>query len=102
MATSNNLKLILENIIDILNVVDTFRYKYLNRKSYTFTNNRGQGSRIDKMYISTLWCDKIKQTTHIPFEKTDHKAVILVLKFGEKFNEYYYSLYATCFVLMSL
>jgi exonuclease III len=55
MATSNNLKLILENIIDTLNVVDTFRYRYLNRKSYTFTNNRGQGSRIDKIYIPTLW-----------------------------------------------
>jgi hypothetical protein len=38
MATSYNLKLILENIIDTLNVVDTFRYKYPNRKSYTFTN----------------------------------------------------------------
>jgi exonuclease III len=52
MATSNNLKLILENIIDTLNVVDTFRYKYPNRKSYTFTNNRGRGSRIDKIYFS--------------------------------------------------
>jgi exonuclease III len=37
MVTSNNLKLILENIIDTLNVVDTLRYKYPNRKSYTFT-----------------------------------------------------------------
>jgi hypothetical protein len=82
--SSNNLKLILENIIDTLNVVDTFRYKYPNRKSYTFTNNRGQGSRIDKIYIPTLWCDKIKQTTHIPFEKSDHKAVVLVLKFWKK------------------
>ena len=59
---------------------EPFRYRYPNRKSYTFTNNRGQGSRIDKIYIPTLWCDKIKQTTHIPFEKSDHKAVILVLK----------------------
>lgn len=91
MATSNNLKLILENIIDTLNVVDTFRYKYLNRKSYTFTNNRGQGSRIDKIYIPTLWCDKIKQTTHIPFEKSDHKAVVLVLKFQrEKWGNSYW------------
>jgi hypothetical protein len=30
MATSNNFKLILENIMDTLNVVDTFRYKYPN------------------------------------------------------------------------
>ena len=91
MVTSNNLKLILENIIDTLNVVDTFRYKYPNRKSYTFTNNRGQGSRIDKIYIPTLWCDKIKQTTHIPFEKSDHKAVVLVLKFQrEKWGNSYW------------
>ena len=62
-----------------------------NRKSYTFTNNRGQGSRIDKIYIPTLWCDKIKQATHIPFEKSDHKAVILVLKFQrEKWGNSYW------------
>ena len=91
MATSNDLKLILENIIDTLNVVDTFRNKYPNRKSYTFTNNRGQRSKIDKIYIPTLWCDKIKQTTHIPFEKSDHKAVILVLKLQrEKWGNSYW------------
>jgi hypothetical protein len=51
----------------------------------------GQRSRIDKIYIPTLWCDKIKQTTHIPFEKSDHKAVILVLKFQrEKWGNSYW------------
>jgi hypothetical protein len=34
MVTSNNLKLILENIIDTLNVVDTFRILYLYDSIY--------------------------------------------------------------------
>lgn len=80
IATGNKVKLILENILDTLKVVDTFRYKYPNRKSYTFTNNRGHGSRIDKIYIPTLWCDKIRHIKHVPFQKSDHKAVKLVIK----------------------
>lgn len=48
---AENINYTLHKIYQVLEVVDSYREKYQNKKSYTFSNTRGHATRIDKVCV---------------------------------------------------
>ena len=64
------------NLIKDIQFTDTFKEKNNNQISYTFISQIGK-STIDKIFIHKDSTDKITQCQHIPYDLSDHKAVVL-------------------------
>ena len=64
----------------MLNTLDSYRYKYPKKISYTFIGNKGAKTRIDKICISEALKHKIRDLKHIPYQYSDHKIIYVSLK----------------------
>lgn len=83
IRTSNVTLAIFKEILHTLNIDDSYRYKYKQRKVYTWANHDNTvASRIDRIYISRTLLHTILSVKHIPMNITDHKGISVTIKTG--------------------
>ncbi|CAG2241167.1 unnamed protein product [Mytilus edulis] len=80
VVLDNTVILLYKELCTMLNILDSYRYKYPKIISYTFYSNKGVKTRIDKICISEALKHKIRDLKHMPYQYTDHKIVYISLK----------------------
>ena len=83
-----------QNLINTCDVVDSYRYKYPNRKKYSYTSkDMSKASRIDYILTSDTLCIKMKKTymKNVP-KIPDHKAIILEFNVNKIHGKGYFKL----------
>ncbi|CAC5388192.1 unnamed protein product [Mytilus coruscus] len=80
IVLDNTIILLYKELCTMFNILDSYRYKYPKKISYTFIGNKGAKTRIDKICISEALKHKIRDLKHIPYQYSDHKIVYISLK----------------------